>query len=130
MIRQPNLKQHGISLFGLILALIFVALVAMLGIKVVPAVIEYRAINKAIIDAKQAGKTEREIRQSFDRRAEVGYIEAIKGYDLEIVKMNDELDVSFAYEKKIPLFGPASLVLDFSGTTAKTPTRRAPASSK
>lgn len=130
MIRQPNLKQRGISLFGLILALIFVALVAMLGMKVVPAVIEYRAINKAIIDAKQAGKTEREIRQAFDRRAEVGYIDAIKGYDLEIVKVNDELDVSFAYEKKIPLFGPASLVLDFSGTTAKTPTRKAPVSSK
>ncbi len=130
MIRQPNLQQRGISLFGLIIALIFVAVVAMLGMKVVPAVIEYRVITKAIVDARQTGKTEREIRQSFDRRAEVGYIDAIKGYDLEIVKVNDEMEVSFAYEKKIPLFGPASLVLDFSGTTAKTPTRKASASSK
>ena len=50
--------------------------------------------------------------------------------DLEIVKVENEIEVSFSYEKKIPLFGPASLVFDFSGTTAKAVPRKAPASVK
>lgn len=130
MTRQPIPRQSGMSLTGLIFILIIVVLIAMLGMKVVPAVIEYRAISKAIVDAKQAGTTVREIQLSFDKRANVGYIDAIKGSDLEIVKVENEIEVSFAYEKKIPLFGPASLVLDFSGTTAKAAPRKAAVSSK
>jgi len=127
---QSKARQRGMSLTGLIFILIILAFIAMLGMKVVPAVIEYRAISKAIVDAKQAGTTVREIQLSFDKRASVGYIDAIRGADLEIVKVENEFEVSFAYEKKIPLFGPASLVLDFNGTTAKTPTRKTPAAGK
>ena len=125
MNRQPIYRQQGISLIGLILILIIVVLIAMLAMKVVPAVIEYRAISKAIVDAKQSGTTVREIQQSFDKRADAGYIDAIKGSDLEIVKVENEIEISFAYEKKIPLFGPASLVLDFNGTTAKAVPKKA-----
>ena len=127
---QSMTRQRGITLTGLIFILIILALIAMLAMKVVPAVIEYRAISKAIVDAKQAGTTVREIQLSFDKRAEVGYLDAIRGADLEIIKVENEFEVSFAYEKKIPLFGPASLVLDFNGTTAKAPTRKTPASGK
>ncbi len=130
MNRQPIIRQRGVSLLGLIFILIIVALIAMLAMKVVPMVIEYRAITKAIVDAKQSGTTVREIQQSFDKRADAGYIDAIKGSDLEIVKVENEIEVSFSYEKKIPLFGPASLVFDFSGTTAKAVPRKAPASVK
>ena len=130
MIRQPIKRQNGVSLFGLICVLIIVGFMAVIAMKVVPTVIEYRAISKAIVDAKQSGKTEREIRQSFDRRATAGYIDAIKGYDLEIVKVENDIEVSFAYEKKIHLFGPASLVLDYSGTTAQVPTKKVSASGK
>lgn len=117
-------RQTGVSLFGLICALIIVSAIAVLAMKIVPAVIEYQAIKKAIVDAKKAGTTVREIQLSFDRRANAGYIDAITGADLEIVRVDNELEVSFAYEKKMPLFGPASLLLEFSGTTAKTPPAR------
>ena len=121
-------KQRGVSLFGLIVALIIVGFIAVMAMKIVPAVVEYRGIVKAIEDAKNSGTTVMEIRQSYDRRAEVGYLESIRGYDLEITKVDSEFEVSFAYEKKIPLVGPASLLLEFSGTTAKktrqNPTRK------
>lgn len=125
MIRQPIEKQRGISLFGLICALMIVGFLVVMGMKVVPAVIEYRAISKAIVDAKQSGTTVREIQQSFDKRANAGYIDSINGADLEITRVENEIEVSFAYEKKIPLVGPASLLLEFSGTTAKTPIKKA-----
>ena len=121
-------KQRGVSLFGLIVVLIIVGFIAVMAMKIVPAVVEYRGIVKAIEDAKNSGTSVMEIRQSYDRRAEVGYIESIRGYDLEIAKVDNEFEVSFAYEKKIPLVGPASLLLEFSGTTAKktrqNPTRK------
>ena len=118
MMQRPNDKQGGVSLIGLIFALIIIGFVAVMGIKIVPAVIEYRGIVKAVQEAKNSGTTVMEIRQSYDRRAEVGYLEAIRGYDLEIIKDGDEYVVSFAYERKIPLVGPASLLLEFSGSTA------------
>jgi Tfp pilus assembly major pilin PilA len=112
--------QRGVSLVGLIFVLAILAMIAVLAMKVVPTVIEYNSIRKAIMSAKGAGETVREIQNSFDKQAEVGYIESISGKDLEITKNGSEIDVSFAYQKKIPLFGPASLVIDYAGSTAKT----------
>lgn len=113
-------RQNGISLIGLILSLGVIVLIAMLAMKVVPTVIEFYSIKKAIVTAKSAGSTVREIQNSFDRQAAAGYFDAVSGKDLSIVKNGEEIEVSFSYQKKIPLFGPASLVLDYAGTTAKS----------
>lgn len=112
--------QRGLSLVGLIFVLAIVAMIAVLGMKVVPTAVEYSSIRKAIVNAKAAGTTVREIQLAFDRQASTGYIDAISGQDLEISKIGNEIEVSFAYQKKIPLFGPASLLLEYAGTTAKT----------
>ncbi len=112
-------QQQGISFIGLIFMLVIVGMVAMLGIKISPTVIEFMSIKKAILTAKQSGTTVREIQTAFDKQAEIGYFDAIAGKDLSIVKNGDGMDVSFAYSKKIPLVGPASLLLEYEGTTAK-----------
>lgn len=130
MNRHPLFAQRGMTLTTLVFMLIIVVLVIMLGVKVVPTVIEYRAISKAIVDARDSSSTAREIQLSFDRRADVGYIEAIKGSDLEIVKVDNKFEVSFAYDKKIPLIGPASLLIEYEGTTAKSSSRKTPPASK
>jgi len=113
-------RQRGISLFGLIFSLGIIVLLAMLGMKVVPTVIEYASVKKAIGYAKQNGATKNEILSAFDKQAEVSYITSISGKDLQIISNNGEVEVSFSYEKKIPLFGPASLLLEYQGTTAKS----------
>ncbi|MET3119648.1 hypothetical protein AAKU64_003889 [Undibacterium sp. GrIS 1.8] len=112
-------RQLGITFIGLIFMLVIIGLVAMLGIKISPTVIEFMSIKKAILTAKQSGTTVREIQTAFDKQAEIGYFDAIAGKDLSIVKNGDGMDVSFAYTKKIPLVGPASLLLEYEGTTAK-----------
>jgi len=121
--RSKN-EQRGVSLVGLIVVLGVIGMVAVLGMKVVPTVIEYNSIKKAIVSAKAAGSTVREIQAAFNRQAEVGYIDAIQGKDLAISKDGNEVEVSFAYEKRIPLFTPVSLVIDYSGTTANKSTRK------
>lgn len=112
-------RQQGISLIGLILSLGILAMIAVLGMKVVPTVIEFMSIKKAIVAAQKAGTTVKEIQVSFDKAAEIGYFDAVAGKDLSIVRNGETMDVSFAYSKKIPLFGPASLLMEYEGTTAK-----------
>ena len=44
---------------------------------------------------------------------------AAEGKDLKISGRGDQMEVSFAYQKKVPLYGPASLVIDYKGSTAE-----------
>lgn len=115
---RSKIGQHGVSLTGLILILAIVGVIAVLGMKVVPTFTEYMSIKKAIASAKVAGTTPAEVRTAFDKQAEIGYIDSISGKDLDIEKNGDGLDVSFAYQKKIALVGPTSLLIDYQGSTA------------
>jgi Tfp pilus assembly protein PilE len=114
-------QQAGISLVGLIVVLAILGFIGVLAMKIVPTYSEYRAISAAIVKAKSAGDTAKAIQDSFNRSAEVNYISSISGRDLIITRENGENEVSFEYDKKIPLFGPASLLLEYSGTTSKNP---------
>lgn len=119
MRKSTKMRQQGVSITGLIIVLAVVGFFAVLGLKIVPTVTEYSAIKNAIVTAKGAGSTPNEIRNSFDKQASVAYIDSISGKDLDITKDGDETVVSFAYDKKIPIVGPASLLIEYSGTTAK-----------
>jgi type II secretory pathway pseudopilin PulG len=119
MARIKHSRQQGISLVGLIVGLAILGFVGILGLKIVPTFVEYRSISNGIVQAKAAGTTVREIQAAFDKAASATYIDSISGKDLTIAAENGEIEVSFAYEKKIPLVGPASLVLDYTGTTAR-----------
>jgi len=112
-------KQAGVSLSGLIFVLAILGFIGVLGMKIVPTYSEYRAVVAAIKTAKATGGSVREMQQSFDNSATVNYISSISGKDLVIAKDNGETEISFAYDKKIPLFGPASLLLEYAGSTAK-----------
>ncbi|MFZ6873016.1 DUF4845 domain-containing protein [Undibacterium sp. Di27W] len=114
-------KQKGMTLIGLLMAISLVILVAMIAMKVVPTAIEYNSIMKAINSTKNAGTTPKDIQLAFERQRGVGYFDAVTSKDLIIVRNNDGgFDLSFAYEKKIPLIGPASILMEYSGTTAKS----------
>ncbi len=115
---RSKLNQRGISLISFIFLLCIVAVLGVLGLKTVPTVVEYFSIKKAMVQAKQKGGDPAEIRQAFDQQAAIGYITSIKGKDLHIQQGNGGYEVSFSYEKVIPLAGPASLLLEYEGTTA------------
>lgn len=113
-------KQRGISLIGLVFTIAVLAAIGLLAMQIVPTYTEYRAISSAIVKAKGAGSTPQEIQSSFSKSAEVGYISSITARDLVITREDGGLEVSFAYDKKIPLVGPASLLLEYAGTTSKS----------
>ncbi len=113
-------RQRGISLSGLIVVLAIIAVIALVVMKVFPTFVEYRAIKSSIVAAKATNGTVREIQQSFDKNADINAIDAIKGTDLIISKDTGETEISFEYEKRIPLFANVSLLIDYAGTTDKS----------
>lgn len=110
-------RQRGLTLIGLLVAGVFVALIALVGMRVVPSVIEYMAIKKAVVRAASSSDSPSEIRTAFERSASIDDFTAITGKDLVIAKVGDRQVVSFDYEKRIPLFGPASLVIQYAGNS-------------
>jgi hypothetical protein len=113
-------KQAGVSLSGLLGAAVVVAFLALLGMKVMPEVIEYFQIVKAVKSIKNdpnAQSSVAEVRRAFDRHATVDNISAISSQDLDITKEGGAVVVSFAYERRVHLFGNVSLLLEFQGSS-------------
>ena len=113
--------QRGITLLGLIGWGVVLGLTAALGAKVVPDVIEFYKIKKVIASTanNSGGKTVPEIRLVYEKYANIDQIESIKPLDLDIYKEGSHVVIAFSYEKRIPLFANASLVLDFQGSSVQ-----------
>ena len=120
-------RQRGLSIIGLIfIGLIVVGLLA-LGFRTVPAVIEYIAIERAVQKIKNEANTVGELRAAFDRHATIDDITSINEADLDITKEGDQVVISYAYQKKIPVLDNVSIVIDFAGTTRdRQPARAVP----
>ena len=113
--------QRGVTLSGLLIWGIIIAVVAMLGLRVAPDVIDYYKIKKIVAStaANASGKTVPEIRAIFGKYADVDHIQTITPADLDISKEGNEVVIAFAYEKRIPLFLNVSLLIDFQGSSSQ-----------
>ena len=109
--------EKGMSLTGLIAVLAVLCVMALFAIKLIPAYLEYNTIKDAVAKAKEAGGTPREMIAAYDRNAEINNVEALRGRDLVISRDGGEPEISFAYEKRVPLMGNVSFVIDFAGST-------------
>ena len=119
--KQISLKaQRGVTVSGLIVVLGMIIAVAMLALKVVPSMLEYRSIKAGIAAAKATKGTPQEMRSAFNKNADINAVTTITSNDLMITKVNGETEVSFDYEEKIPLFTNVTLVIHYAGTTDKT----------
>jgi hypothetical protein len=114
---RSKIRQDGVSLSGLIMVLAVIGVIAVLGMKILPTVTEFLAIKKAVNHAK-GGTSPADIRRTFNNTATIENIESITAKDLVVVKSENGYDVHFSYERRIPLFGPAILLLAYQGTTA------------
>jgi len=110
-------QQRGISITGLIVALAVLGVLGVFALRLIPAYVEYNAIKKAIGQARQTGGTVRDMQAAFDRNADINSVEAITGRDLVITRDGEQAEISFSYEKRLPLAGNVSLLIDFAGTT-------------
>lgn len=114
---RSNGVQQGFSLLGMLLSLSMIGLIGLLAVRGGSSIVEYWAVGKTVSAAKAVSKTPAEVRVMFDKLAAAGYIDSIEGKDLKIEGAGDSMEVSFSYQKKIPLIGPTSLLIDYKGSS-------------
>lgn len=123
---SPRVRQSGLSLVGLLFIGLIVVVLLLLGAKLVPAIVEYIAIERAVQKIKNEGSTVGEIRAAFERHATIDDIKSITARDLDITKEGDRIVISYAYQYNIQLLDNVRLVIDFSGTTRDRTTKAVP----
>ena len=118
-VRQRS-RQAGLSLGGLLMVMFVVVIVGIFGMKLVPAYIEYgkckTAIEAIAQDRSKTGSVA-EVRKAFDARATIDDISAVKPQDLEITKDGNDVVISFAYRKELPIAGNVGLYVDFAASS-------------
>ena len=123
MQKAINSKQAGMTFIGLVLVIAAVIFLAIIGMKVVPAYIEFSSVKNAIKHVANetgfASMSKKEIMSAFDKSASTGYITVLKGSDLIIEKDATGNVVTAEYQVTLPIVANASILLDFHATSAK-----------
>ncbi len=119
--RSVRGRQGGVSLMGLIIGLIILAVIALFGMKLIPSFMEFRAAKNAIqaIAREKQGASPVDVRRAFDNRATIDAIESVKGTDLDISGKGNDLTIGFAYRKEIPLFTGVGLYIDYTARSGQ-----------
>ena len=113
---QKATGQRGVTLFGLLFWAVIVGFLALVGMRVLPALNEYFTIKRTVNKIATDGKTVPEIRSDFEKQKDIEYsIVSITGKDLMITKENEKVVVSFAYDKEVELVKPVFLLIKFEG---------------
>ena len=122
-------RQRGMGFAGVLVILVGIIFLAIIGMKMVPAYLEYFAIKKAVASITQGGQlrnaTVADVRKAFELRQAIDDFTSVGPKDLEISKDGNEIVVSFAYEKRIPLFYNISILIDFAGSSQPSSTKAA-----
>ncbi len=110
-------RQAGMTFLGLLIVIAVLVCIAVVGMKVAPAYIEFmnvkNAIKRAVSSVDSVDK--KSVAAAFDKSAAVDNISVVKGTDL-VVNGNA---VSVDYQVTIPIVANASVLLDFSASATK-----------
>jgi hypothetical protein len=114
-------KQKGISLSSLLVWAVILILVAISGLKIAPAYIEFASIQKnlsAIVkDINSQSADLNQIRVLFSKRAQIDNIKSINAQDIKINKESGRIVLSASYMVRIPLVSNLSLTIDFDAVS-------------
>lgn len=114
-------RQRGVTLFGLMFWAVLIGMTALVVMRVLPTINEYYTIQRTVDKiAREGGTTVPEIRNAFEKQKQIEYsITSISGKDLQITKENEQVVVSFAYDKEIELMAPVYLLIKYEGRSKK-----------
>ena len=113
-------KQSGLSLVGFLFVAGVAGIVLVLGMKTIPAVIEYytilKNVNAIVKNGEIKGGTVADYRNAYSKRSIMDEMSSVTPADLDIIKDSNGVEVSFAYDRKVHMFGPVSILFEFEGS--------------
>jgi Domain of unknown function (DUF4845) len=115
---KTSANQRGMTFWGTLVVLSALLLLGTVGMKTLPAYLEFNAVKTAIKKIGRdsgSGATKKDVVDAFNRQASIDNIDSIKGAELSY----EGGVVSANYQVVVPLFGNISILLDFEATSAK-----------
>lgn len=114
--------QRGMTFLSMMILIVLGVSITLLVVKLAPSYIEFFSVKKVMSamanDPAFPTMSPQEVRNSFDRRATIDYIDTVNGKDLDLSRENGQNVASIEYSKKIPLVLNISAWLDFEASTA------------
>src|SRR5512147_364864 len=108
-------RQGGLTIIGFLFVAAVIVIFGVVGFRVLPAYIEYFAVQKALEQTLTETKdfnTPNEVRKSFERRADAGYIESVRARDVIVTKDGNAITASASWTRKLPLVANAYILLE------------------
>ena len=109
-------QQSGLSIISFLFVTAVALVVAIVGFRVLPAYIEYFSVKSALaqtLSEMQDLRNPGELRKSFQKRVDAGYIESVSGRDIELYREGNQWVASVAWTRKLPLVSNVSLLIEF-----------------
>lgn len=113
---KPSVLQRGLTFWGTLVVLTALVLLGTVGMKTLPAYIEFNAVKSTI---KKIGRdtnnttSKSDVVSAFNRQSSVDNIRSIKGAELRY----EGGVITADYRVVVPMFGNISLLLDFKATS-------------
>lgn len=115
-------QQRGVTFVGMIFIAGLIVIGAILGLKLVPAYIEYATIKSTLRELARSpdarSGSPRDLQVAFNKRAQIDDIRVVTGDDIEVSKEGDQVILTAAFSTKVQLFGNLSACIDFVATSA------------
>ncbi|HZV99498.1 MAG TPA: DUF4845 domain-containing protein [Methylophilaceae bacterium] len=115
-------QQRGMTFIGLVFVIATIVFVAVIGMKLTPAYLEFLAVKKAITkiqkDPSFDSMSKKDIEDAFYKSATIDDISSVDSSDLQVSKSEagDNI-VTVEYQKVVPLVANVSALLDFKTST-------------
>lgn len=116
--RAAAREMKGFSLGGLLLVIVIVGGIVIPAVRAIPSVIEFFSVKRAATYAREKSSSKREVIEAFNKQAQIDDFTVVTGDDLDI-RQDDAggiKSVGFSYDRKVPMFGPLTLLITYSGT--------------
>jgi hypothetical protein len=114
-------RQRGLTMIGFLFVAAVLVVVAMLGLKLIPAYVDFFTVQKVLstmgADSSLGSKSNAELREDFVRRASIDNVTVVKPEDLDIDRSGGVPVISVDYEFRTPLVHNITLVVDFSASS-------------
>lgn len=113
---KTTTQQAGMTFWGTLIVLSALALLGTVGMKTLPAYLEFNAVKSAIKKISRDsgyGASKNDVAAAFNRQASIDNITSIKGAELR--QEGDR--ISAEYQVVVPLFGNVSVLLDFKASS-------------
>jgi hypothetical protein len=106
---QTAKKQQGMTLIGWLLILMLIAVIATVGLKLIPVYLDgykvYQTLSSIAEDSSSGSKSVKELRKMIDRRFDINMVNDASPQDVTISKQGGVTVIEVEYEARRQLFG-------------------------